>query len=38
MIGWLMNVEQVLEFEVTGKTDVLGENLLHCHFSTANPT
>jgi hypothetical protein len=32
-----MNVEQVLELEVTGKTEVLGENLLQCYFST-NPT
>jgi hypothetical protein len=24
MIEWLMNVEQVLELEVTGRTEVLG--------------
>jgi hypothetical protein len=27
-----MNVEQSLEWELTGKTEVLGENLPQCHF------
>jgi hypothetical protein len=28
----MMNVEQSVEWELAGETEVLGENLLQCHF------
>jgi hypothetical protein len=28
----MMNVEQLVEREFAGETEVLGENLLQCHF------
>jgi hypothetical protein len=28
----MMNVEQSLEWELAGETEVLGENLPQCHF------
>jgi hypothetical protein len=28
----MMNVEQSVEWELVGQNDVLGENLLQCHF------
>jgi hypothetical protein len=28
----MMNVEQSVEWELAGKTEVLGENLAQCHF------
>jgi hypothetical protein len=28
----MMIVEQPAEYELTGETEVLGENLLQCHF------
>jgi hypothetical protein len=28
----MMNVEQSVEFELDGETEVLGENLPQCHF------
>jgi hypothetical protein len=28
----MMNVEQSVERELTGETEVLGEKLLQCHF------
>jgi hypothetical protein len=31
--GWqVMSVEQAVEWELLGETEVLGENLPHCHF------
>jgi hypothetical protein len=27
-----MNIEQLVEWELAGETEVLGENLSHCHF------
>jgi hypothetical protein len=32
MVGWLMNVEQLVERELSSETKLLGENLSHCHF------
>jgi hypothetical protein len=29
---WMMHVEQSVEWELTGETEVLGENLPQCHF------
>jgi hypothetical protein len=31
-------VEQLVEWRLTGETEVLGENLLQRHFVTKNPT
>jgi hypothetical protein len=28
----MMNVEQLVEWELAGETEVLGENLLQCHY------
>jgi hypothetical protein len=28
----VMNVEQLVEWELTGETEVIGENLSQCHF------
>jgi hypothetical protein len=28
----MMNVEKSVEWELAGKTEVLGKNLPHCHF------
>jgi hypothetical protein len=28
----MMSVEQSVELELAGETEVLGENLPHCHF------
>jgi hypothetical protein len=38
--GWYktVSVEQSVEWELAGKTKLLRENLLQCHFSTTNPT
>jgi hypothetical protein len=33
-----MSVEQSLEWELVGETEVLGENLLSATLSTTNPT
>jgi hypothetical protein len=33
-----MIVEQSVECELAGEAELLGENLLQCHFSTANLT
>jgi hypothetical protein len=32
MTGWLMNVEQLMEWDLAWETEVLEENLFHCHF------
>jgi hypothetical protein len=32
MILMMMIVEQSVEYELAGKTEVLGENLPQCHF------
>jgi hypothetical protein len=32
MTGWLMNMEELVELELAGETEVLGENLPQCHF------
>jgi hypothetical protein len=32
VIGLLMNMEQFVEYELTGETEVLRENLPQCHF------
>jgi hypothetical protein len=32
MLGWLMNVEQLMEWELVEETEVLGENLPHCQM------
>jgi hypothetical protein len=32
MIGWLMNVEQLVKWELAGKTNVLREKLAQHHF------
>jgi hypothetical protein len=29
---WLLNMEPLVEWELAEETDVLGENLPHCHF------
>jgi hypothetical protein len=31
MTGWLMNMEQLVEWELTRETEVRGDNLLQCH-------
>jgi hypothetical protein len=33
MIGWLMDVEQLVEWELAGETELVGGNLLPCHFA-----
>jgi hypothetical protein len=30
--SWMMNVEQSVEWELAGETEILGENLPQCHF------
>jgi hypothetical protein len=32
MIGLLMNMERLVEWELAGETEVVGESLLQCHF------
>jgi hypothetical protein len=32
MIEWLMDMEQLVEWELAGETEVLGENFPQCHF------
>jgi hypothetical protein len=32
MVRWLMNTEQLVEWELAGETEVLWENLLQYHF------
>jgi hypothetical protein len=32
MMMMMMNVEQLVECELAGETEVLGENLHQCHF------
>jgi hypothetical protein len=32
MIWWLMNMEQLAEWDLSGETKVVGENLPYCHF------
>jgi hypothetical protein len=32
MIGWLMNMEQLVEWELAGETEVLRENLSQHYF------
>jgi hypothetical protein len=32
MIGWLMNMGQLMECEIAWKVDVLAENLSFCHL------
>jgi hypothetical protein len=32
MTGWFMNMEQSVGWNLTGETEVLGENLTKCHF------
>jgi hypothetical protein len=31
-MGWLLNVEQVVEWELARETDLLGENQPQCHM------
>jgi hypothetical protein len=38
MMMMMMSVEQSVESELAGETEVLGETLPQCHFSTTNPT
>jgi hypothetical protein len=33
----MMNVEQLVELELSGKTEVLRENLPQCHFFNHKP-
>jgi hypothetical protein len=33
-----MNMQNLVEWELAGETEVLGENLPQCHLSTKNPT
>jgi hypothetical protein len=37
MIEWLMNVEQLVKWELAGETEVLGETLRPCHFAQQEP-
>lgn len=32
MMVWIMNLEQLVEWELKGRTEVLKENPLHCHL------
>jgi hypothetical protein len=32
MIGWLMNVEQLVEWELAGETEAVREHLAQCHL------
>jgi hypothetical protein len=32
MVGWVMDTEQLVECELAGETEVLVENVSHCHF------
>jgi hypothetical protein len=38
MIDWLLNVEQLVEWELAENCEVLGKNPTQCHFFAANPT
>jgi hypothetical protein len=38
MIGWLMNVEQLVDYGLAGETEVFKENLPNSTLSTTNPT
>jgi hypothetical protein len=31
-------VEQLMEWRLARETEILGESLPHCHFTTTNPT
>jgi hypothetical protein len=36
MIGWLINVEMLVEWELAGEREVLGENLPQCNFTASS--
>jgi hypothetical protein len=38
MIEWLMNTEQLVEWELVGETEVLGNTYPRTTSSTTNPT